>query len=177
MNALYVTPYRWFLFGILVAAALLPRNAWPLDSLGSGVALKGVSAIAVVIADLPQTATDAGLWRDRLQTDAELRLRRAGIVVSPRAEFTFLVTVLMVRARAGQILMGYAYAIQAEGLETVILFRDANKSLSNHYAATWSAPLQIGIQSKDDIVTNVRQDVADIVDGFINDYLAQNPKR
>src|ERR1700686_187081 len=48
--------------------------------------LKGLTGVYVLIEDLPNDATQAGLTTDTFRTDVELRLRRSGIKVLGREE-------------------------------------------------------------------------------------------
>ena len=98
-----------------------------------------------------------------------MRLRNAGITVTSSIEEAYLyLNVFTVRASSGL----YAYHIRLEFNQEVILERNRNVSL---LAPTWSLDLCgiVGAQK----LHEVRDDVVDMADKFINAYLEQNPKQ
>jgi hypothetical protein len=147
----------------------LPVPARPGDQPNDRATLKGLKTIMVVVEHLTPEAERDGLTKDQLQTDVEVRLRKAGIkVTSSEIEEAYLyLNVFTVKDSSGQ----YVYHIRLEFNQEVILKRNRNVSLP---APTWSLDLGgiVGAQK----LHEVRDDVADMVDRFINAYLEQNPK-
>jgi len=149
----------------------LPVPTWPGDDPYDRATLKGITAIRVVVEPLNPEAERDGLTKDQLQTDVELRLRKAGIRVTSsleESEWSYLhLNVNPVKGSSGL----YAYHISLEFEQGVILGRDRNISLS---APTWSVA-EVGIIGAQRL-RDVRGDVADLADKFIKAYLEQNPE-
>ncbi|MFI5342136.1 MAG: hypothetical protein ACHQ7N_20150 [Candidatus Methylomirabilales bacterium] len=149
----------------------LPVPARPDDTSFWRATLKGITAFHVVVEVLTPEAERDGLTRDQLQTDVELRLRKAGINVTSsyantRESFLYL-NVNTYKEPVGL----YAFNISLEFHQGVILTRNRNVSLP---ASTWYVGT-VGIVSAERL-REVRDTVADKVDQFINAYLEQNPK-
>jgi len=162
------------------------------DSESSRKSLRGIAAIEVVVENPSKDALDLGLTEEKLQTDVELRLRKAQIKVGrPALPQTFpgidwletyvnAIATLYVRVSVmkhgdadftpGCIrLPVHAIVIEVELYQPVQLLRDSNvKPL----ASTWSTTFW-GFMSSE---RSIRESVADQVDEFINAYLSVNPK-
>jgi hypothetical protein len=162
-------------FSIVLFLLTLP--AWPFDDPPARATLKGIDAVLVIIEPLDPQAKRDGLTRDQLQTDVEVRLRKAGIKVSsgvPIGSSEILSPLhLMVKALERSPSQRCVYAINLELLQDVALLRKPN--------ATWLAPTwdhyYLGEVGADRFSRQVRDNVADLVDKFINAYLEQNPKQ
>jgi hypothetical protein len=70
----------WCLLG------LVGIESWAMDTEDTRATLRGVEGVLVVVEDLGDDVEQAGLTRQQLQTDVELRVRQAGIRVLTRAE-------------------------------------------------------------------------------------------
>jgi hypothetical protein len=141
--------------------------------------LRGVAGVQVIIETMKPVMERMGLTEQLLQTDVELRLRKAGVPVLSQAERLPLpdmpwlyvrVAGLEDRTTSGHLL-GYAYAIVVGFYQNVLLARDFSPYPG---ARTWDAE-RIGITSRD-AGRVIRDAVGDLVDQFINDYLAVNPE-
>lgn len=144
------------------------------DSSLSRKTLKGITALSVVIEDLGSKAPD-GLTQEQLQTDVELKLRMAGIHVSPPDEPGPYLYV-QVTSDSSQNLAGrqtgYFYNVNLEFRQLVFLQR--NKVVA--VASTWGLE-GIGISGPGmTTVQTIRDLVGDTVDKFMNAYLSVNPK-
>lgn len=151
----------------------LARPAWPGDQPRDRATLKGIAAIQVVVEDLNPDAERDGLTRDQLQTDVEVRLRKAGIRVTSKYEETggsYLY--LNVSAVKHVALSAYGYHIRLEFYQRVALARDPRVRMG---AVTWDSG-STGVVGAQRLRGFVRDKVADEVDTFINAYLEQNPK-
>ncbi|MDA2923271.1 hypothetical protein MYX65_01205 [Acidobacteria bacterium AH-259-L09] len=164
--------------------------------------LRGLEGVHVpVVAEEP--IIEAGLSEHQLQIDVELRLRKAGIKVVTEDEMWDVPgrPMLWVSVSGVETRLGYAYHIDLRLEQTVFLLRDLEKIRSGlfltlsegnrperlaHYrkltdlqkiGATWEATDIIGVTPSDSLRRTVREAVADMVDQFINDYLAVNPKQ
>jgi hypothetical protein len=146
--------------------------AWPLDSPFARATLKGITAIKVVVEELEPEAERDGLTKDQLQTDVELRLRKAGIrVTSALLESGGSYLYLNVGTDNKHPSGPYAVSIDLEFKQWVILERNRNVSL---LAPTWyvGSIVLVGAHK----LRHIRDIVAGLVDQFINPYLEQNPK-
>jgi hypothetical protein len=163
------------LTGLLLLGIAVP--AWPLDTPEARSTLKGIPSIRVIVEDLDPDAERDGLTKDQLQTDVELRLRRAGIMVTSaplESGGSYLYLNVNVNTKAlhpSAPILYYAVNIHLEFHQAVSLRRNPGILI---FASTWSVGgvMVVGIQR----LRGVRDDVADLVDKFINVYLEQNPK-
>jgi len=139
--------------------------------------LIGLDSIGVLIENLHPAALEAGLSPDQLQTDVELKLRLAGIKVLSKEEFRrlLLAPYLYVQVTAGKSsnFSVYAVSVNVDFKQMVFLVRDPNVVTMG---ATWRSG-EVIIAGKDVITEGIRGCVRDLVDEFINDFLAANPKQ
>ncbi len=164
------SPRARLTFALLTLLLLgLPVLAWPGDDPFDRATLKGITTIRVVVDNLDPEAERDGLTKDQLQTDVELRLRKAGIrVTSLRAESesSYLhLAVNTIKDSSGV----YAFNIVLEFDQWVILERNRNVF---RFAPTWGVS-SVGTVDAE-YLREVRGSVADKVDKFIKAYLEQN---
>lgn len=152
---------------LLIALLLILTSTFLVGASGRST-LKGLKHFNVVIEDLEPAAEQAGLSRDRLKTDVELRLRRARLPVAEGHQDAFLYVHISVERTATN---GLAYCVRVSLAENAVLARD--KAIFT-LAETWKRA-GIGVTPSSDFVSEARQAVGDQVDDFINDYLAANP--
>ncbi len=147
---------------------------WPVDNILTRISLKGVTAVAVLVEPMTPDAERDGLTKDQLQTDIELRLRKAGINVAslPLPETGWAYLYLSVHARKYPEVQTYSVALSLQFRQWVILERDPGVRAP---ATTWGTSSS-GLMGSRVIRNLVRDGVADAVDKFINAYLEQNPK-
>jgi len=144
------------------------------QKMGQEDSLRGLSGVSVLIAEINSDAERDGLIRGQLQTDIELRLRKAGIRVLPNTEADVpLLPQLYVKVRAlkRREFNLYAFSINVQVNDFVDLRRKPARSA---VVTVWDADTAGSVGS--DNLRVVRETVGDLVDRFINDYLAQNPK-
>ncbi len=172
-----------FLTLVFVTLSSLTVNAQSNDPLEKE-SLKGLSGLGVlvnVIEDSPNLERD-GLTKDQIQTDVELRLRRARMPVLTVEEVKelprrpiLLVTLIANRSDALSKLLGenfYSFSIQIDCKQAARL----NGMLNGRVllVTTWSNGA-VGMTSRRNI-RSIRDSISDYVDKFLNDYLAANPK-
>ena len=147
-----------------VIASALSTNA----QLRTRDSLRGLSAVPVKV----QVSKGAGTTPDRLLEFVELRLRRSGIVVpennSPALRDGH--AVLWVDVTSSE---DGAYLLEVNLRLTQDVTLKRRPSLEAH-VATWEQSLSGGDQKSTE--PNVRRRVSDLLDSFINDYLAVNQK-
>lgn len=139
--------------------------------------LKGLKGVGVTVEDLPAEVEEIGLTRTKLETDVELRLRKAGIRVLDETErlpppgSPYLYVNVNVH-RIGKETGYWPFSIYVALSERVRLERNPEIVVD---AATWSTGC-IAAGPTDSLPRGVRDYVGDMVDIFCNDYLAANPK-
>lgn len=164
---------RWL--GALLALMvffLLPSVSHALtDDQKALVGLKGVMA---TLEDLDPEVERLGLTPDQLKTDIELRLRKAGIRVLTEKEWLrtsgkpwFHISITTLYSAIGPGI--WSITINAKLNELVTLARGFQV-----FGAIWDKNLTGTVATAK--VPQMRNKVGDVVDKFINDYLAANPK-
>jgi hypothetical protein len=133
--------------------------------------------LAVLVEDLHPDIQQDGLEKNTIQTDVELKLRLAGIKVVPIKE--------VARTPGGQYLYVNVNSLRMEGLplyaisvelelqQSVWLAREPKTNLPG--ATTWQISRVGGVGKA--AVSSMRDTIKDLVDGFVNDYLAANPPK
>ncbi|MFH1370489.1 MAG: hypothetical protein ABII09_04305 [Planctomycetota bacterium] len=134
--------------------------------------LNGLREIYVIVEYIEPEVEKKGLIKQVIETDVELELRKYGIKVVSEEESlkkpggSFLYVNVNANTNSSAILTG---AISVNLSEAVMLLRSKTVVL----AQTWSVN-GVLFSSSDSIF--VRDSIKSIVDKFINDYLAANPK-
>ncbi len=135
------------------------------------VAVKGLAQIEVV---LDVEGAQLGFDRTTIKTDAEIRLRLAGIEVVREGQETPVTGVLYIRILAERVGSRVVTFIMVEFQQNARLFRDP--SVVVPLARMWHSDGNIGVSQVGD-TASVRQWIKDGVDEFINLYLAANPPK
>jgi hypothetical protein len=140
----------------LFAASVKIESLWDLKSLEVGIEA------------LPPKGSDLGITEEKLQTDVELRIRKANVLVTRRSEGDagIVVSVNLMQIGNGP---NWAYCITVKLLRAVYL--PSPSGLKRSGAITWDAG-EMGIGGSAVIERGVRGSVGDLVDKFLNDYLA-----
>jgi hypothetical protein len=145
---------------LLVITQLSPLFAGD-DELSRG-SLVGITALDVIVEDLPSGAARIGLTKESIQTDVELKLRLAGMRISSEAKEILSISVALLED-------GTTAYIQVALLQSVILTRTPIPT----YGATWSQ----GMLTRNYAAQDVRAVIKDKVDKFLNAWLSVNPKK
>lgn len=148
----------------MARAVLVALLVWLMAPVGeANEVFKGVGPVRVQVlgSELP------GLTLSTLQTDVELRLRQFGVPIEPQAVSRLVVIVLAYHQQDAE---HFAYSLHVRFREYVLV-RGVLRE-----AATWESRRAIGIGRAGQLGP-VRDTVRDLVDEFINAYLAANPKR
>jgi hypothetical protein len=154
-----------------------PQVTFIVDQRDTLKELQGIG-VAVENFNVPEVEKH-GLTRQKLQTDVELRLRQHGIRVlsekelftTPGMPYLYVDVAFYIHS---EIPLNSEYIISVKLKQRVFLARDLTKSCT---ASTWDKGGTLGIVGLDKVETTIRENVKDLVDEFINDYLAANPKR
>jgi len=133
--------------------------------------LKGLRTVRVVVERIEPAAERQGLSSASVQTDVELKLRQAGIAVesSARAWIYVNVNVLVPSQQYAPL----AYCVQLDLHQSAALTRNPQIVVT---AVTWQGTGAVGIVPVGQL-SRVRESVRDMVEQFINDWLAVNGKR
>ncbi len=130
--------------------------------------LKGVDGCIILIEDLPKALIQAGLTDNQIRTDVEIKLRQAKIKVAGSSADPFIafhINLNAIETNDGMI----AFHLGISLLQSVVLERD--KSIST-ISPTWEKSVIGVVGSKR--VNTIREDIKDITDEFILDYLKAN---
>ncbi|MFC1651204.1 hypothetical protein ACFL2X_06495 [Candidatus Latescibacterota bacterium] len=137
--------------------------------------LRGLKGIMMAIEDLKPDIEEDGLSQEKIQTDVELKLRLAGIIVlddngwlnEPGQPYLY-VNINSKKNNAAGI---YAFNIGVSLKQNVIIARVPELLISTE---TWQAENVGYISVKN--AAGMRDLIKDVVDIFINDFLAVNTK-
>ena len=155
--------------GLGLALFLLTVPALASDIPNERATLKGLKAVNLTVERIDPEAEKDGLTKSQLQTDVESRLRQAGISVDHLSDEYLYVDVNTLKGERGV----YSYSVHVEFHQSVMLVRDPK--IIYYGAATWSVGRMGTVGSGH--LREVREDVAALVDQFINAYLEQNPRQ
>ena len=139
--------------------------------------LRGLGGVEVLVEKIDPQAERFGLTQSQVQTDTELRLRKAGIRVlseenTAKQGSPFLyVNINTSEAKEKAISGVFSYSIVLELRQRVILERDTSIRVMG---TTWTITSK-GVVGQNKL-PSLREIVADYVDEFINDYLAVNQR-
>jgi hypothetical protein len=145
---------------------------WPIH------ALAALRAVRVHVEPIAPDAVREGLRASTLLADLELRVRRAGLMVVTRRPSTIPGTGLL-RLRADVIRRDlergpyWEYTLTLELVQTAALGRDTDVVTG---AVTWQRSLR-GIQLTTVLVNAVRDGARDLMEKFLDDYLAASEGR
>jgi hypothetical protein len=155
---------------LLLVLILIPgiSNALTIDQKN----LVGLKGVCVLVEALRPEVERLGLNRAQIETDVELRLRKAQVRVLTKEEShkTPGNPFLYVHLNVGVGTNICAFSIYVGLNEEVMLKRGFNA-----FGIIWYKDMA-GTVNKTNIRT-IRALVGDLIDMFINDYLAANPKR
>ncbi|MHC4557523.1 MAG: hypothetical protein ACYTFW_10520 [Planctomycetota bacterium] len=136
--------------------------------------LVGLESVMVVVEEF-SGAKKYGLTKQALRADVESRLRQHSVKLcseeewaqTPGMPWLYVNVILLSDQESGPAAIG----IKVELYERTVLLRDTTMVVN---AATWRKWTARFIELNN--LKEVKKSVMDLVDGFINDYLAANPK-
>jgi hypothetical protein len=168
--------------GILLAIQICPCHAQfisPIPQELQKFSLGGLNGVSVVVAPFEASADGSSLRQDLVQTDTEIRLRKAGINVVDTQQFEKQlgeVAILYIELQfiKEDTIDRITYSISVSAIQTAKPLRDSPSTPPKFQAETWIDGVFGHVTSEN--MATIRQSVGDIVDKFTNDYLASNPK-
>lgn len=165
------------ILGTILLACLLFAVAVAADNETQRRTLAGLQGIYVTIETLNPEVERDGLSESAIKTDVELKLRQAGIRIltreqwlgTPGKPWLYLNVSVLKSPWSGE----YVYGIELKLIQEVTLTR-VPRTMTD--ASTWEARGSVGIAGQARLL-DIRNFVRDMVDQFINAYLAVNPKK
>jgi hypothetical protein len=155
----------------LIMLLLIPGISSALTS--DQEALVGLKGVYVLVEYIRPELERLGIIEKQIKTDVELRLRKAGVRVLTKVEKSNTPDAATLYVKENGLITSrglYLFSIDVQLLQLVTLARG-----SRVVGCIWIHN-DIGIVGIDNI-SKIRPRLADLVDKFINDYLAANPKR
>ena len=131
--------------------------------------LKNLRAVDVLIEGLPPEVERDGLTTEELRADVESRLRQSGLQVTTDAS-----EAIYVNLNAHRTTMPddrYIYNVEVDVNQPVAVLRTNALTL----AATWSRAT-VGITPVSRFPQSAKDDVHDLIDRLLADYMSVNPK-
>ncbi len=139
--------------------------------------------VIIKVARSRSAGAEVGLSERQLQVDVELRLRKAGLHVKDvndpitiedlRAyEITPSLDVLVTIVGSDDLKGVFAADVNVRLKRMGKFGKDYSQAI---FAAVWTDGIT-SILGKDMVEPGIRRQIADLIDRFINDYLAANPK-
>jgi hypothetical protein len=163
---------KWFTGTVLVAlmVAILLLHGISHALTDEQKALVGLKGVQVLVSKIDPQAEHLGLTRNQIQTDVELGLRKGGVKVltvgdmSEAPGYPALWVFVGTNIKQGLV----SYSIRICLIELVTLGRGFQTT-----GTIWNDSAG-GVRTIN--ASEIRKIVGDLVDEFINDYLAANPK-
>ena len=163
------------LLGIVLLVAPLTVKAQVSDA--AKKSLRGLKGVYVLVEELTDEVQRQELDNNQLQTDAELRLRKAGIRVATKTEAIQSDDIGILYINVGMMQLHSGLCVVSESVDlqqSVRLIRD--NSIIVNSATTYRIRASFGTVACTKFREDARTSINDKVDVFINDYLAMNGK-
>jgi len=143
--------------------------------------LEGLRGITVMVLPISPDAERNGLKRDQIQTNIELKLRKAGIKILTERElekpgFPYLNVNLSVAKDKNPELYGYDIKVEMYKQEIQNPQDEIETAMQAISIKAWSSELT-GSASGSDLKNRVEEQLSNAMDKFVSDYLAANPKK
>jgi len=156
---------------LLAASLVVLLSPLPAAAQSDPVSLTGLTAISVVVEDVPSAVSRAGLSTSTLQADTERTLKQAGITVTPDSDAYLYIHILVSESSAAQPL---PYFVEVSLMQEITLPRSV-KSRTPLQAPTWTVN-RLGTVSQDQLKATLGGRVSQFVDEFVKAFSAVNPK-
>ena len=142
----------------------------------SAQSLRGITSMDVVVEDVPgDVASQTNMSTQQIQTDVELRLRRAGIVIAKKSEAFLSVSLNAIPQQFsdGRMVGITTYSVFISFYQLVTVERAPQKFFA---ASTWHAQT-LAYSNTGQVLEVCRgRVIPDLIDRFLNAYLSVNPK-
>ena len=169
-----------FLVFVLLVAVSAPFSCCQVPQKFQQDSLGGLIGVTVTVNPFEPSLDGTSLTQDLVQTDAELRLRKAGISVVDSKQFGKQfgnVAILFIGVNLMKLdpIDKTIYAINMSVVQPAKLLRISTNTPPKLYAMTWKDDVLGHVNN--DKLSVIRQSIGDEVDKFANDFLAANPKQ
>lgn len=160
----------------LVLTLIFSSPLFAINGKSNRATLRGLKAVGILVENLPSEVEKEGLNRDQLQKTIESKLLKEGIKVltkeesstAPGEPYLYVNINVNIAKTESDI---YPYSIDLLLIQKVSLVRDPKQTT---YAVTWSTGGVGSIEKS--ILSQLRENVEEMVDIFIKAYLAENLK-
>jgi hypothetical protein len=132
--------------------------------------LKGISAVGVLIEELPDGAKVLGLSEGMIKTDVELKLRLAGMLVTKMEDALNL-------PGSPYLYVNLSLTSGAEAAHVSVQLRQDATLARNRQSAFGVTTWDIGTVVSHPTAQGIRNYIKDDCDQFLNDWLSVNPKK
>jgi hypothetical protein len=132
--------------------------------------LTGLKAVSVLVENIDKDAERAGFSGGQIKTDVELRLRKAGVRVVETTNYAFPYLYINLNTLQLSNFPTWIYSLRVGLVQTVTLPREKPFFC---VAETWNRG-SLGFAPAGTLVSSARSQLGDLVDQFINDFLAAN---
>ncbi len=167
---------------VIALLMILPGMVWGFDDEGSRETLRGLKGVLVVVEPIEPEIEKAGLTRNQIQTDVELKFRTAGLnVLTQEKRNTVIIkpsggAYLYVNSQILKLhnipsyfqVDAYVFSIDLELYQAVYLMRNKKRAA----ALTWST----GVLGTNRDLDKIRSEIKGRVDVFLDAWLSVNPK-
>ena len=156
-------------FRLFCCLLMLPLVASAQSS--AAKSLQGLRSFSVSIEPFASVERMMNLTEDDLQREVELKLRLVGIPIKSLTDSDATIIVNLVALEDGTLYQYYMYHLGVDIQQSVTL------SINSQYAYvfTWHAG-SIGGGPKGKVEMQIRNQLKDALDKFLNDYLSVNPR-
>ena len=173
----------WFLLVFVTCLAPMEEagKVFASDGERTPPTLEGLQGIAVMVLPTNPDAERNGLKREQIQTDLELKLRKAGIKILTDRElekpgFPYLNVNVNVTKDKDPERNGYDIKVEMYKQAIQNPQDEIETAMQTLSIKTWSSE-QTGTAPVSDLKNNVQKQLDDAVNKFISAYLAANPKK
>jgi hypothetical protein len=136
--------------------------------------LRGIEPIVIEV--IANDHEKHGLSKSLLQLDTAVTLRKAGVrVATSSSEDSPVLRVNVLSYKLTGEVAGFSYCIEM-GLYQAVFLMKGGRPLGPLKARTWESWAKVGTSPPNVLNEQVRGGLKDLLDQFVNDYLAANPK-
>jgi hypothetical protein len=168
---------RWMSL-ILAMAAMSCPVAFGDDQPVFRKTLRGLPGVGVFVERIHPEAEQAGITRRQVQTEVAQRLREQGILVltqpEVRSSFGRPSLAVNIQIASAENVPGEQYVVHITVALKQHVLLERNTTMPAFEAATWEVAV-LGVVGRD-AFQRVREDVANLVDRFIQAYRSVNPE-
>ncbi len=164
---------RWLKASLaVIVLLLLPELAHALTD--NQKALVGLNGLMLVVEALKPETEHLGITKDQIKMDVELRLRKVGISLLRKEEWSSAPGKAFLYVGINTIPSNIEQGLWSVTVKVKVVKLVPLPEESQAIKAIWTKEMTGAIRSAD--APKIREYVGGLVDKFTNDYLAANPK-